>query len=78
MPAGAQPTRVTYDCAKLERDALELAYGCEGAAREALLEMAARYRQEASLHRPNSRKRLAILSMASFAAILLSSCICPH
>lgn len=60
MAAGTHPIRGRYDYAKLERNALELAEGCEAGSREALLQMAARFRDEASSHPGLSiKKRLA-------------------
>lgn len=70
MHAETNLIRVKYNYAKLERDALELAHGCEAGAREALLELAARYREEAQRDAgAHSRKSLAICTIAtSFGA----------
>ncbi|MGY2937395.1 hypothetical protein ACVWZ6_006997 [Bradyrhizobium sp. GM6.1] len=79
MVAGTHPIKFRYDYARLERNALELAEGCEAGAREALLEMAARFRDEASTHTGASSKKLfPIGAIVTSAVALLSFRICPR
>lgn len=68
--------KAKYDYKKLERSALELAEGCEVGAREALLDMAARYRSEAAAQSPRTESagsRLPGWNIAQSAKVTLST-----